>query len=102
MTSEIAERCTCNKNSMCLLYNTVTIFYYICLYALQNICCICMGKYFYTYILTKSDNLMSEFSDNIHHHELKEMRLTQSSKCAVLCLLAETGQYAIHLNLKEK
>lgn len=45
---------------------------------------------------------MSEFSDNIHHCELKEMRLAQSSKCVVHCLLVETGEYAVHLNSKEK
>lgn len=44
---------------------------------------------------------MPEFCDAIHNHELKE-ELAWSNKHVLLCLLAETGQYAVQLIFKEK
>lgn len=46
---------------------------------------------------------MPEFCDNIHHHELKEIRDQHGATSVLLfCLLAETGEYAVQLNFKEK
>lgn len=44
---------------------------------------------------------MPEFCDAIPNHELKE-ELAWSNKHVLLCLLAETGQYAVQLIFKEK
>lgn len=74
ITSEIAERYTCNKNSMYLLYNTVTIFIVFVFMHLEIFDASLWLNIFILTILTKSDDLMSEFTDSIHHHELKEIR----------------------------